>query len=74
MRLFAFAPLPLIAALAVTAPAQAQTAAEAQAFVDAAEKRLFDESIDAARIEWVNATYITDDTDALVAESSARCR
>jgi peptidyl-dipeptidase A len=71
MRLFAFAPLSLIAALAVTAPAQAQTAAEAQAFVDAAEKRLFDESIDAARIEWVNATYITDDTDALVAESSA---
>ncbi|RHW17126.1 peptidase M2 family protein [Sphingomonas gilva] len=71
MRLFAFAPLSLVAALAVAAPAHAQTAAEAQAFVDAAEKRLFDESIDASRIEWVNATYITDDTDALVAESSA---
>ena len=71
MRLFASAPLSLVAALAFTAPVHAQTAAEAQAFVDAAEKRLFDESIDAGRIEWINATYITDDTDALVAESSA---
>jgi peptidyl-dipeptidase A len=71
MRMIAFAPLSLVAALAVAAPVQAQTAAEAQAFVDGAEKTLFDASIDAGRVEWINATYITQDTDALAASSSA---
>ncbi|OYY72368.1 M2 family metallopeptidase [Sphingomonas sp. 28-63-12] len=47
------------------------TAADADAFVAAAEKQLADFSIDANRTQWVNATYITDDTDALAAKSGA---
>ena len=43
------------------------TAAEADAFVARAEKDLFDFSIIGGRAQWVNATYITDDTDALAA-------
>ena len=57
------------------APAQkaaaAPTVAEAQAFVASAEKQLYDYSLDASKIQWVNATYITDDTDALAAQSGA---
>ncbi|MBY0304463.1 MAG: M2 family metallopeptidase [Sphingomonas sp.] len=49
----------------------ALTAADADAFVAAAEKQLAEYSIDASRIQWVNATYITDDTDALAAKSGA---
>ena len=49
----------------------ALTAADADAFVAAAEKQLAAYSIDANRIQWVNATYITDDTDALAAKSGA---
>ncbi|CCA92986.1 peptidyl-dipeptidase A [Novosphingobium sp. PP1Y] len=40
-------------------------------FVASAEKDLFDTSVDNARINWVNYTYITEDTDALVAQSNA---
>ncbi|QWC55823.1 peptidase M2 family protein [Erythrobacter sp. 3-20A1M] len=43
----------------------------AKAWVAAVEKDLFDFSVDAARTQWVNATYITDDTDALAAKSGA---
>ena len=57
------------------APAQkaaaALTVSEAQAFVASAEKQLYDYSLDASKIQWVNATYITDDTDALAAQSGA---
>ncbi|WP_374405368.1 M2 family metallopeptidase [Pelagerythrobacter sp.] len=35
------------------------------------EKDLFDYSVDASRVYWVNATYITDDTDALAAQVGA---
>ena len=45
----------------------APTAAEADAFVAKAEKELFDFSITNSRAQWVNSTYITDDTDALAA-------
>jgi peptidyl-dipeptidase A len=62
-------------ALAQTAPAApattAPTAADADALVARAEKEMADFSVDAARIAWVNATYITDDTDALAAKSGA---
>lgn len=44
------------------------SAAEADAFVAKAEKDLFDFSLDAARVAWINNTYITDDTDALAAK------
>jgi peptidyl-dipeptidase A len=49
---------------AVSAP---PTAAEADAFVAAAEKDLFDFSVEGGRVAWVNSTYLTDDTDALAA-------
>ena len=54
---------------AAAAPAKAPGAADVDAFLAAAEKELYDYSIDAARIAWVNNTYITDDTDALAAQS-----
>ena len=50
------------------APARpAATAAEAAAFVARAEKELADFSILNSRAQWVNSTYITDDSDALAA-------
>ncbi|CAN5380877.1 M2 family metallopeptidase [soil metagenome] len=66
----------LALALALAAsPAFAQrapTPADADAFVAKAEATLAEASIDSARIQWVRATYITDDTDALVARDSAK--
>ncbi|SEI89861.1 peptidyl-dipeptidase A [Sphingomonas sp. OV641] len=56
-----------VAAQQATSPAV--TPAQADAFVAAAEKKLADASVDGARIAWVNATYITDDTDALAAKA-----
>ena len=55
-----------------TAQAQASfpmTPAGAAAFVDAAEKDLFDYSLEANRINWENATNITDATDAAVLDA-----
>ena len=48
-----------------------QTPEGAAAFVDAVEKDLFDYSLEASKIYWINATYITDDTDALAAQIGA---
>jgi peptidyl-dipeptidase A len=60
----------------LTAPALAQpkakSAGDAEAFVARAEKELADLSVLTNRAEWINATYITDDTDALAAEFGAR--
>ncbi len=53
------------------ATAAAPTSADADAFVAAAEKQLAAFSIDASRIAWINATYITEDTDVLAAKSGA---
>ncbi len=55
---------PASAAAEATYPMTSQGAAE---FVAAVEKDLFDFSVEANRVGWVNATYITDDTDALAA-------
>jgi peptidyl-dipeptidase A len=55
------------AAAPQSATAATPTAADAEAFIAKAEKDLFDFSVEAGRIAWVNATYITDDTDALAA-------
>ncbi|QQN74494.1 M2 family metallopeptidase [Croceicoccus sp. YJ47] len=49
-------------------PMTAQGAAQ---FIAAAEADLFGYSVDASRIAWVNATYITPDTNALAAQSGA---
>jgi len=56
-----------------TAPAKQvpATVASADAFVAEAEKTLAEKSVPAQQIAWVNATYITDDTDALAAASGA---
>ncbi|MBM7407222.1 MULTISPECIES: M2 family metallopeptidase [Sphingomonas] len=65
---------PAFAQTAPAAPAAstaAPTAADADALVARAEKEFADYSLDASRIAWVNATYITDDTDALAAKSGA---
>jgi peptidyl-dipeptidase A len=57
-----------LAAAMISVPAAAQTVAEAEAFVAAAEKDLFDFSVEYGQVSWINATYITDDTDALSAK------
>jgi peptidyl-dipeptidase A len=66
-------------ALVVATPALAQTAtpasatpAEADAFVAAAEKELGDFSIFSAQTQWINNTYITEDTDAVAARVGAQ--
>ena len=48
------------------------TAADAEAFVAAAEKELFDYTVSASRVFWINSTYLTDDTNALAAEVGAK--
>jgi peptidyl-dipeptidase A len=64
-------------ALAIAAPAAAQdaefpqTPEGAKAFIAAVEKDLFDYSVEASRVNWVNYTYITEDTDALAAAINA---
>jgi peptidyl-dipeptidase A len=63
-------------AMALAGPAQAQqaaapTAAQADAFVKRATAELNQFALDDARIQWVYATYINDDTAALVAKSQA---
>ena len=73
-----------IATMALTTPAWAKhhdqdamedasppTAADARAFVEQTEKKLYDYSVDASRVYWINSTYITDDTDALAAKVGA---
>src|SRR5258706_16459319 len=59
-------------ALALSTPAFAQTVADAAAFAAQAEKELAAHSVLASRAEWINRTYITEDTDALAAEFGAR--
>jgi peptidyl-dipeptidase A len=59
-------------AVAQSAPVAKPTVAEALAFIDSAEKELSAMSIDGARASWVEETYITDDTVALLAESNDR--
>ncbi len=59
------------AAPATAAPAAAPTAVDADAFVARAAREAAEYSLDASRTAWVNATYITDDTDALVAKAGA---
>jgi peptidyl-dipeptidase A len=73
--------LAIAALLGLSAPALAKekpmkagaaTAAEADRFVAQAEKALLDYSVLNNRAQWINNTYITDDTDAIAAEFGAR--
>ena len=59
---------PAAAAAESSFPMTPQGAAD---FVAAAEADLFDYSVDASRVNWVNATYITVDTDAMAAAINA---
>lgn len=61
--------IPTIAAAQDAMPTAmaAPTVADAEAFLAKAEKDLFDFSVEGAKVAWINATYITDDTDALAA-------
>ena len=67
--------LPLGLSLAFAAPALAAdpvpTAAQADKFVADAEKAFFDFSIYNGQVQWINNTYITDDTDAVAAKVGA---
>ena len=54
------------------AQAVADIPAEAAAFVARAEKELAGHSVLGSRADWINRTYITEDTDALAAEFGAR--
>jgi peptidyl-dipeptidase A len=61
-----------LATASISVPAMAQnaapTVADAEAFIAAAEKDLYAFSIEGGRVAWINATFITDDTDALAAK------
>ena len=57
---------------AQSASAAKPTVAEALAFIAGAEKDLGAMSVDANRASWVEETYITDDTVALLAEANDR--
>ncbi|HEY3174234.1 MAG TPA: M2 family metallopeptidase [Candidatus Polarisedimenticolia bacterium] len=63
----------LVLAIAVAAgaapAAKGPTVEEARAFIERVESELLDLSIKASRAEWVQSTYITDDTESLAAEA-----
>jgi len=58
--------------MAQSAPVGPPTVAEAKAFLDRAEADLLVLSNEASRAGWVQATYITDDTEALSAKANER--
>jgi peptidyl-dipeptidase A len=65
-------------ALAIATPSLAQnaapaapSAAQADAFVASAEKQLADLATPTAQASWINATYITQDSDAIAARLDA---
>ena len=66
----------MAAMLGLSSPAWAQAGmsspADADAFVAKAEKELGDYSVLNNRAQWINNTFITDDTDAIAAEFGAR--
>ncbi|HZT30848.1 MAG TPA: M2 family metallopeptidase [Bryobacteraceae bacterium] len=66
LSLFAFAGA--MAALAGAEP----TVAEARRFLERAETRLLDLSVEASRADWVKSTYITSDTEILAARADER--
>jgi len=51
---------------------QKATSQQARAFVDDAEQKLLTLGVDSARADWVKATYITDDTEAIAAKLDQR--
>jgi peptidyl-dipeptidase A len=64
-RLFLF----LLALILPAGASAAPTAADARKFIENAEARLLEAGIAAERAAWVQANFITDDTEALAAEA-----
>ncbi len=62
----------VVAALSLGAAAQAPTLAEAKDFLDKAEARLMRLAEEAGRAQWVQATYITHDTEILASQASEK--
>ncbi|MHA4835186.1 M2 family metallopeptidase [Sphingopyxis sp. MSC1_008] len=58
-------------AFAQAAPTAAPTAADADAFIASVEKDLFDYTVEASQVNWVNSTYLTEDTDAMASRINA---
>ena len=58
-------------AFAQTAATAAPTAADADAFIASVEKDLFDYTVEASQVNWVNSTYLTEDTDAMASRINA---
>ncbi len=56
---------------APAAKVAAPTADDADAFIAGVEKDLFDYTVEASQVNWVNSTYITEDTDAMAARINA---
>jgi len=55
-----------------TSTTAAPTAADAAAFLTRAQQEMAAFTLTSSRVAWVNATYITDDTDALAADYGAK--
>ncbi len=53
-------------------PQSKPTERDAQQFMDGAQSRMLDLSIEANRAEWVKSTYITDDTEILAAHADQK--
>jgi peptidyl-dipeptidase A len=54
------------------APAKKPTIGDVREWMDKAEKHLLDLSVDSGRIDWIAATYITDDTEVLSAQANQK--
>lgn len=67
MKYFLLPPLLLLAACS-----KAPTVDEARKFMDQAEQRLLELSVDASRADWIKSTYITDDSEAVAARLNER--
>jgi peptidyl-dipeptidase A len=73
LALVSFLAAPAVSQTAPATPAtSAATAAEAQAFLDRVQKEVTEFNLISQRVQWINATYVTDDTDALAVEYGAR--
>src|ERR1700686_257334 len=64
--------LAILAVCAMGVWAAEPTIDEAKKFLDTAEKRLFDLSLEANQAAWIQSTYITDDTEAVEARPNER--
>ena len=71
LALTGVAATPAFAHTVIPAASATPTAAEADAFIAAVEKDLLEYAVEASQVNWVNSTYITEDTDALAAKINA---